>query len=199
MATQDNTAGTPSVDFRSLAADWRDWSRTVRLFAARRSRRHELDPGEYRVLHSELLRGLRTLVSSGEGDQRVYFEKLERTVQPWCNLDSFHGTDRDILFRLVAECKSAQRVLDGHIRPIWLSPQAVLLGGCAVLGVGVAAFLASGDVGGVAGGISTKFMSAVYWGGDVYRGLSQEERYIALGGLIAAVGTYVVVKSARKI
>ena len=150
MSAQDaqNVTFTEAVSLRSLAADWRDWSRIVRLFATRHSRLQQLVPGEYQVLHSEILRQLQALASTGDENRRKEFQEMEKLARPWCSLESFHGADRELLFLLLEECKSAQRFLDCQIRPAWLSPRAVLLAGCVVLGVGFATLLVSGHVGG---------------------------------------------------
>lgn len=112
-----------------FARRWERWTRIVGLFARRPpirwgtsgvpdrwEARLDVDPAEYRTLHTGLLQFCRARAREGEPAQATRFRQLEEILAPWVSVDSLALADRVLVCQLLGRCTQVQRVL-GAYRP----------------------------------------------------------------------------------
>ena len=130
----------------NFAAQWRQWTEIVRLFAARCERRHAIDPNEYHALHTELLQSSHVRARQVDPTQEPLFRELEEVLAPWVTLDSLAWADREIVYKLLGRCQAIVCLLEGRPaydkRRRWIT-LALILGG--ILFLAAVLFLTEGD------------------------------------------------------
>jgi hypothetical protein len=96
------------ADLAGLRKRWQEWVTIVEFFARRRGVPYRMDLRTYRRLHGGLLDELLSHAGSSDGEQRVFFLRLEELASPWLTPEALARTDREILYDLLNRCHQAE-------------------------------------------------------------------------------------------
>lgn len=181
-----------------VRAEWRNWTRIVRLFASRREGRFLVAAEEYERLHRRLLHLMGVLAQEASGQRRSLYRRLQRTLTPWVTLESLNSANRSVLNDLLDRCMDAQQQLDRRLvvyarrlrRALFAAIAIVLLAALVAI---VAVQLKESQ--------SDPLSSVGYWGRWIYWSIAEASMHwklIYLGGISAAFGVFAVWFAARR-
>lgn len=173
-----------------VRAEWRNWTKIVRLYASRRKTRFRVIGDQYKALHRRLLHVVKLLSQQAPEPQRAHYRQLERILAPWVTAESLNSADRSVLAKLLECCDDAQQQLD--LRLVILVRR---LRRALVVAIAVVLLAALVAVQFEESQLTDLALAIDGWGRQICRSIAEDStqwKLILLGGAAAVFGAIVV-------